>query len=83
MARAEQFAANNDLNDILPLLKKGAIAAQSPALVDSMPEFDEVEKEIFRNEIEHRWSQPKILYFTIILNSIAGRYRNEENVSDV
>jgi len=72
MRSAEKFAADNDLNDILPLLKKGALAAQNPAQVASMDDFTDEEKEIFQEEITHKWRQPKILYVTIILNSVAG-----------
>ena len=72
MRSAEKFAADNDLNDILPLLKKGALAAQNPSEVANMSDFTDEEKEIFQEEITHKWRQPKILYFTIILNSIAG-----------
>jgi hypothetical protein len=73
MRSAEKFAADNDLNDILPLLKKGALAAQNPAEVATMADFTDEEKEIFREEITHKWRQPKILYITIFLNSIAGK----------
>jgi len=72
MRSAEKFAADNDLNDILPLLKKGALAAQNPAQVSTMDDFTDEEKEIFQEEITHKWRQPKILYVTIILNSVAG-----------
>lgn len=72
MRSAEKFAADNDLNDILPLLKKGALAAQNPAEVATMDDFTDEEKEIFQEEITHKWRQPKTLYVTIILNSIAG-----------
>jgi MFS family permease len=72
MRSAAKFAADNDLNDILPLLQKGALAAQNPAIVESMDDFDEADKEAFREEIEHKWRQPKILYISIILNSIAA-----------
>ena len=72
MQSAEKFAADNNLNDVLPLLKKGALAAQNPAAIPTMDDFTDAEKEIFREEIVHKWRQPKILYFTIMLNSIAG-----------
>ena len=72
MADVEQFASSGGLQDILPLLKKGALIAQSPHLFDSLPELDEGERTIFRDEILYRWRQPKILYFTIVLNSIAA-----------
>ncbi|KAG9568837.1 MFS transporter, partial [Aureobasidium melanogenum] len=72
MRSAEKFAADNDLNDILPLLKKGALAAQNPAEVASMDDFTEEEKAIFQEEIVHKWRQPMILYVTVVLNSIAA-----------
>lgn len=75
MRSAEKFAADNDLNDILPLLKKGALAAQNPAEVATMSDFTDEEKEIFQEELTHKWRQPKILYVTIILNSIAGMHK--------
>ena len=72
MQDVEQFATQNDLNDIVDLLRKGALVAQSPAMVDSIPGLDEAEREHLRSEVTHKWRQPKILYFTIILNSIAA-----------
>jgi hypothetical protein len=68
----ENFANENNLQDILPLLKKGALVAQSPHAIEHIPELDESEREILRSEVTHRWRHPKILYFTIILNSIAA-----------
>jgi hypothetical protein len=72
MQDVENYAKEYNLHDILPMLKKGALAAQSPHMIDSIPELDEAEKEAFRREQTNRWSHPKILYFTIILNSIAA-----------
>jgi hypothetical protein len=72
MQDVENYAKENNLVDILPLLKKGALAAQSPHMIDTLPELDEAEREAFRRETTHRWHHPKILYFTIILNSIAA-----------
>lgn len=72
MADVESFAREAGLTDIVPLLRKGALAAQSPHTVLSSPEFDESEKTVFRQEIEKPWSQPRILYVAIILSSIAA-----------
>lgn len=72
MQDVENFARESNLTDIIPLLRKGALAAQSPAAIEDIAELDAGEKESLRNEILHRWRQPKILYFTIILNSIAA-----------
>ena len=72
MADVEQFAAENGLTDIIPLLRKGALVAQRPHTFEQIPELDEAERQALRNEVTHRWRNPKILYFTIILNSIAA-----------
>ncbi|OCT54092.1 sugar transporter [Cladophialophora carrionii] len=68
----ENYANENNLNDILPLLKKGALVAQSPHAIEHIPELDEPERQLLREEVTHRWRHPKMLYFTIILNSIAA-----------
>ncbi|WQF86438.1 Putative major facilitator, sugar transporter, major facilitator superfamily [Colletotrichum destructivum] len=59
-------------DDILPLLKKGALVAQSPALFESIEELDEDERQALREEVTNRWKHPWPLYYTIILNSIAA-----------
>jgi hypothetical protein len=72
MADVDDYAAKYQLGEILPLLRKGAIAAQDPAGFESMPELDDSDKEHLRNEVLHRWKHPKVLYYTIIMNSIAA-----------
>ena len=78
MEDVETYAKDNNLEDILPLLKKGALVAQSPSGVETINELDDQERESFRDEILHRWRQPKILYFTIVLNSIAAAIQGWE-----
>ena len=68
----ENYANENHMNDILPLLKKGALVAQSPHALEHIAELDEGERQVLRDEVTHRWRHPKMLYFTIILNSIAA-----------
>ena len=72
MEDVEAYAHDNNLEDILPLLKKGAMVAQHPSGIETIAELDDADRETFRSEILHRWRQPKILYFTIVLNSIAA-----------
>ncbi|KAJ5461311.1 uncharacterized protein N7458_002863 [Penicillium daleae] len=72
MANVESYASEHDLTDILPLLKKGALAGQKPAEAGSIPELDEQDRHVLREEITRRWHHPWALYYTIILNSIAA-----------
>ena len=72
MQDVEEFAKEKNLMDILPLLRKGALVAQSPDAIDEISELDESERQNLHEEITRRWKHPKILYFTIVLNSIAA-----------
>jgi hypothetical protein len=53
-------------------LRKGAVLAQNPGQFETLPELEENDRIKLRDEVLHRWRHPKILYFTIILNSIAA-----------
>ena len=46
--------------------------AQSPKKFDRIEELDDEDRQYLRQEAEHRWRQPKLLYFTIFLNSVAA-----------
>lgn len=72
MANVTAYATEYDLNDILPLLKKGALAAQSPSGIENIPELNDDDRRIINGEQTHRWKHPFTLYYTIILNSIAA-----------
>lgn len=62
MVDVEHFAQENDLMDELELLKKGALVAQSPADFENIPELDEEDRLVLREEITRRWKHPKALY---------------------
>lgn len=68
----EEFAKQSDLTDIVPLLRKGALVAQDPPAFEQVDELDEAEKDALRNEVLHKWRQPRSLYFTVILCSIGA-----------
>lgn len=72
MSDVEQFAREREMTDISGLLKKGALVAQDPASFETIKELDEEEKTALRREITHKWSQPRVLYLTIILCSIGA-----------
>lgn len=73
LARVTAFQQGKGLpEDILPLLKKGALVAQNPAGFEELEDLDEDDKGALRSEVTHRWNHPWALYYTIILNSIAA-----------
>jgi hypothetical protein len=83
MADVEAYAKENQLEDILPLLRKGALAAQNPTAIDSIPELDETDRAFLHAEVTNKWRQPKILYFTIVLNSIAAAIQGWDQTGSV
>jgi len=54
MQDVQDFAKENNLQDILPLLQKGAIVAQSPEAIDGMAELDDSERQNLHDEITYR-----------------------------
>lgn len=68
----EEFATEYNVTDILPDLKKGALVARDPAEFESVPDLTESELTALRDEVLHKWRQPRALYFTIILCSIGA-----------
>lgn len=72
IADVQAFARGNQLEDVEPLLIKGALVARSPALFEELEELDDADRLVIREEITHRFKLPRTLYFTIILNSVAA-----------
>jgi hypothetical protein len=72
MGNVEAFAHQHELVEILPLLRKGALAAQSPTETDYITELTDVDRLVIREEVTRRWKHPWALYYTIVLNSIAA-----------
>lgn len=68
----EAFSTKYGLEDIRPSLIKGALVAQNPTGIDRITELDENDRLVLSEEVTHKWRHPKLLYFTIVLNSIAA-----------
>jgi MFS family permease len=68
----EAFANQYELQEIQPYLVKGALVAQNPGHIDNIVELDLEDRRVIREEITHKWKHPKVLYMTIVLNSIAA-----------
>lgn len=71
VADAENLAQDNGLDSYRPWFSKGALIAKvinTPKGYEAIEELTEEDKELLRNEDEHRWkSQPKMLYFLCAL----------------
>ena len=55
LRQVEHFAQENDLEDILPYLRKGALLAQHPKEFENIPELDEADKEVIRRETTRQY----------------------------
>lgn len=70
--QVEEFAKEKQLDDILPLLKKGASLAQNPKQYGDMAGLYDEEHKALNDEVQHRWRQPRRLYFTVVLCSVGA-----------
>lgn len=68
----DEFSKSNGLAEYSHQLTKGALVAKDPAAFESVEGLEDFEKEAIRNEVLHKWRQPRALYFTIILCSIGA-----------
>ncbi|KAI1213678.1 major facilitator superfamily domain-containing protein [Annulohypoxylon truncatum] len=70
-----RFSEHHGLAKYIPLMRKGALVAQNPAAFEDIygPEaLDKEEINALRNETEHKWRVPRLLYLTIITCSIGA-----------
>lgn len=72
LADVKEFAETHQLQDILPLLNKGALVAANPGNYRNLDLLDEADREHLAYESEHKWSHPLALYITIITCSIGA-----------
>lgn len=68
----EAYVHEHGLVEALPFFTKGALIAQYPDQYEEIDELDDDDRAALLSEKEHRWSHPKSLYFTIILNSLSA-----------
>ncbi|KAH0551749.1 hypothetical protein GP486_007033 [Trichoglossum hirsutum] len=72
LASVDDFAREQNMEDILPLLRKGALVAQDPAGFETIDELDDGDRRVLRDEITHKWRQPWALYFTVVTCSVGA-----------
>lgn len=72
LRNVEEFAEEYNVTNILPELKKGALVARDPAEFETVADLTELELTALRDEVAHKWRQPRSLYFTIVLCSIGA-----------
>jgi hypothetical protein len=72
MENAAAFARAHDLGHLEQIFQKGALVAQDPTAFESLDMLDEEDKNWLRREATHRWDQPKMLYYLVILCSVAA-----------
>ncbi|KAL0568184.1 hypothetical protein V5O48_013806 [Marasmius crinis-equi] len=72
LSQVQDFTREKGFEELLPVFQKGALLAQNPGKFEEIAELDEADREVIRREVTHKWSQPRELYFTIFLCSIAA-----------
>lgn len=83
MLDGENFAKSHGLGHLSELFQKGALVAQDPLAFETLPLLTSEEKEVLRREITHKWSQPKMLYYLVILCSGMSIWPSEKSPSDL
>jgi hypothetical protein len=66
------FAKAHNLMHKLDVFQKASALIQGDVEIERIPDITEDEVEALRRETERKWSQPKMLYFTILVCSIGA-----------
>ena len=66
----ETFCRDKGLDDHMESFKRGALVAQvqnQANAFENINELNEEEKDVLRNEVTHKWRQPFMMYFLVVL----------------
>jgi hypothetical protein len=72
MDDVEIFAREKNLEEYVDILKKGARVAQNPHNFEGVESLEPAELEALRQERDHKWKHPIVLYLTIVTCSIGA-----------
>lgn len=68
----QDFVKSYNLMHKLPLFEKAAALIYGDTVIEHIPNITEHEIKALHAEIDRKWSQPKMLYFTILVCSIGA-----------
>ncbi|WRT68778.1 uncharacterized protein IL334_005758 [Kwoniella shivajii] len=72
LANVEEFCRDKGLEDKTDVFKRGALIAQRPTEYEEIQELTEEDLHWLRKSTASKWSQPKMLYFTVIVCAIGA-----------
>jgi hypothetical protein len=72
LADVDAFCKDHGLSEFTADFRKGALVAQRPDDVDRIIELDDSDREALRREHTHRWRQPFMLWWLVIMCSMAA-----------
>ncbi|KAH9934461.1 uncharacterized protein BXZ73DRAFT_45706 [Epithele typhae] len=72
MEDAAAFARTHGLEQYTHTIQKGALVAQDPAAFETLPMLDDHDRHMLRREFTHKWDQPFMLYYLVVMCSLAA-----------
>lgn len=82
MSDVENFCKEHDLEEHLETFKKGALVAQNPDGALKLTELTDEDKAALEREHTHRWHQPFILYWLVIMCSMAAAVQGMDETAN-
>lgn len=80
---ADKYAIEHDLEQYRALLKKGALVAQDPTGFEAIPSLSEEDRVALRREVSHPHRQPYMMYFLVVLCSLAAAVQGVRFISQL
>ncbi|KAK3176159.1 hypothetical protein OEA41_007482 [Lepraria neglecta] len=82
MADVDEFCAKYDLMHYNETFRKGALVAQNPHSIQNMTELSDDDKYHLEREHTHKWSQPKTLYYLVIMCSLCAAVQGMDETAN-
>ncbi|KAH9934522.1 uncharacterized protein BXZ73DRAFT_89586 [Epithele typhae] len=72
LADAATFARAHGLEAYTEAIQKGALVAQDPVAFEGLSMLTDEDKRVLRREFTHKWDQPFMLYYLVVMCSVAA-----------
>jgi hypothetical protein len=72
LSDVDAFTASHGLEEHTDVFRRGALLAQRPTEFEDIPELTEDDLYWLRKSAASKWSQPKLMYFSVIVCAIGA-----------
>ena len=82
LADVDEFVNKFELQEYAEDFRKGALIAQRPHQLDNIEELTDEDRAVIRREHTHKWHQPYMLYYLVVMCSICAAVQGMDETAN-